>query len=206
MSDFKKINVTEMPGYNPYNWEDGATMPDGTIVLHPTSFSYNQPRNWKLRIHDGRTPGGESFADLGSIRFNDNVISHVTGNSILIAPGGESICYAYLPGNNRVTEDGHEFELRNQDSNGKLSIGVSTSVWTFEPTGITFPDESIQTTAWAGGRITTPPASSKGQGGDTVGDLSFDGSYFYYCTESWSDNNSDIWRRVSWNEADTWGD
>jgi len=57
--------------------------------------------------------------------------------------------------------------------------------WTFAgSTGsITFPDSTVQETAWAGGRVVAVPGSSTGAVGDQQGDLAFDGSYIYYCTQ-----------------------
>jgi hypothetical protein len=46
--------------------------------------------------------------------------------------------------------------------------------------------------------------SSKGADGDKIVDIAFDSSYFYYCSDDWSDGQADIWKRVSWNQEDTW--
>ena len=67
-----------------------------------------------------------------------------------------------------------------------LSTGAQKD-WLFESTGnMTFPDLTVQTTAWAGGRVVSAPASSIGAAGDKQGDLAFDGSYMYYCTQDFA--------------------
>ena len=48
---------------------------------------------------------------------------------------------------------------------------------------VTFPDNTVQTTAWAGGRVSTVPGASIGAAGDKQGDIAFNGSYIYYCTQ-----------------------
>lgn len=47
------------------------------------------------------------------------------------------------------------------------------------------------------------PITSKGQLGDEVGSVVFDGSYIYYCTSDYTDGLADIWKRVAWSN-DTW--
>lgn len=93
-----------------------------------------------------------------------------------------------------------------------LVINVLDSGWAFSPeiTGegtipakLTFPDNTQQTTAWAGGRVVSAPVSSQGASGDRAGDIAFDNGYFYYCTQDWIDDSSNIWKRVAWSN-DTW--
>lgn len=58
--------------------------------------------------------------------------------------------------------------------------------WSFSSSsngGLTFPDSTVQTTAWAGGRVVNVPTSSIGSLGDKQGDMAFNGSYIYYCTQ-----------------------
>ena len=47
------------------------------------------------------------------------------------------------------------------------------------------------------------PTTSKGQVGDEVGSVVFDGNYIYYCTADYTDGLADIWKRVAWS-GDTW--
>jgi hypothetical protein len=49
------------------------------------------------------------------------------------------------------------------------------------------------------------PTSSKGSQDDEEGSVAFDGEYIYYCIQSYSDGQADIWKRVAWSN-DTWGE
>jgi hypothetical protein len=49
------------------------------------------------------------------------------------------------------------------------------------------------------------PASSKGSQDDEEGSVAFDNEYIYYCIQSYSDGQADIWKRVAWSN-DTWGE
>ncbi len=106
------------------------------------------------------------------------------------------------------------------------STGTSNSKWAFSANGnITFPDNTVQTTAWdadsvdwaailsatiqtdglpVGTRFTQPiPTTSKGVSGDALGAVAFDSGYIYYCAASYTDGLVDIWKRVAWSN-DTW--
>jgi hypothetical protein len=86
------------------------------------------------------------------------------------------------------------------DTQGLLGQG-SDSI--FDENGnITFPDETVQTTAWAGGRVVATPLTSLGSEGDRAGDLSFDGNYFYYCRETYSATPT----TVSWSNVTEFND
>jgi len=89
------------------------------------------------------------------------------------------------------------------------SVGIQTSAdgatyytWGFDHNGhITFPNSTVQQTAWAGGRVVDVPGSSTGASGDLAGDIAFGTGYFYYCTANYS--GTDIWKRIQWS-GDTW--
>jgi hypothetical protein len=49
------------------------------------------------------------------------------------------------------------------------------------------------------------PTSSKGSQDDEEGSVAFDNEYIYYCIQSYSDGQTDIWKRVAWSN-DTWGE
>jgi hypothetical protein len=55
--------------------------------------------------------------------------------------------------------------------------------WTFNGSNgsVTFPDSTVQETAWAGGRVVTAPTASTGAVGDQQGDLAFSSTHIYYC-------------------------
>ena len=75
--------------------------------------------------------------------------------------------------------------------------------WNFSNTGnLVFPDATLQTTAWAGGRVVTQPTTSVGATGDKAGDISFSSSAIFYCTADYS--GSDIWVKTPWATTGSW--
>jgi hypothetical protein len=50
----------------------------------------------------------------------------------------------------------------------------------------------------------TPPATSKGASGDTVGKVAINASYIYYCTATYTDGLTDIWSRTPLAAVATW--
>lgn len=107
--------------------------------------------------------------------------------------------------------------LNLESVNGTVKIAAAiysnNSQWTFSPllTGegtvpakITFPDNTFQTTAWAGGRVVPAPSSSLGASGDKAEDIAFNSDYFYYCIADYTDGSSTIWKRVAWSIDDNW--
>lgn len=68
----------------------------------------------------------------------------------------------------------------------QTSANASAKTWTFNSDGdLTFPDSTVQSTAWAGGRVVTAPTHSTGASGNLVGDLAFSNGYIYYCTANY---------------------
>ena len=72
----------------------------------------------------------------------------------------------------------------------KVTINPTSSMLTLNGNsgtgGITFPDATVQTTAWAGGRVVAVPTASTGAAGNKQGDLAFNSSYIYYCTQNFT--------------------
>ena len=85
-----------------------------------------------------------------------------------------------------------------------FAIGIAApSTWEFGLYGgLTFPDATIQTTAWAGGSVVFAPNTSIGDSTDVEGRIAFDSTYFYYCTANYNGTDN-IWKRVAWS-MDTW--
>lgn len=52
-------------------------------------------------------------------------------------------------------------------------------------------------------RQVNPPVTSKGQPGDLMNDIAFDGGFVYYCVSNHIDGVADIWKRVAFS-VDTW--
>ena len=74
----------------------------------------------------------------------------------------------------------------------------ASSIWSFAGNDITFPDNTVQRTAWAGGRVTSIPSSSIGSSEDRAGDISFDDNYMYYCTNDYGGSITTLeWSNVS---------
>jgi hypothetical protein len=86
----------------------------------------------------------------------------------------------------------------------QAATSSSSAIWNFQSTGtVVFPDNTIQNTAWAGGRVVSIPTSSTGTVVDVVGDLAFDSTHLYYCTATFTDGQTNIWKRITWS-ADVW--
>jgi hypothetical protein len=69
--------------------------------------------------------------------------------------------------------------------------------------GVKFADDTVQKTAWTGGRVVNFPISSLGSAGDREGDIAFTSTHFYYCITDYGNGTNDIWKRVAWSN-DTW--
>lgn len=77
--------------------------------------------------------------------------------------------------------------------------------WTFESTGvITFPDTSVQRTAWGAGRVIDVPSSSKGINGHLATDMAFGPEGIYFCIASYTDGLDDIWVKTPWAVTTAW--
>ena len=99
---------------------------------------------------------------------------------------------------------------------GGIAYNNTTGVFTYTPTTklvngahelvvgstgvLTFPDASVQTTAFTGGVV---PATSAGVAGDKVGMIAANANYLYTCTADYTDGLSDIWSRTAVT-ASTW--
>lgn len=99
-----------------------------------------------------------------------------------------------LPNSSQIRVDEGNLEVGgmvnfNVEASGVVNIYTDTQgetpfQWQFDDNGtLIFPDTTVQATAWTGGRVVSVPASSIGAAGDKQGDLAFNGSYIYYCTQ-----------------------
>jgi hypothetical protein len=74
--------------------------------------------------------------------------------------------------------------------------------WYFGSDGnLTFPDATVQETAWAGGRVVTVPTHSTGAIGDLEGDLSFSNGHIYYCTADYGQVGHQVSVATAYNGA-----
>lgn len=112
----------------------------------------------------------------------------------------------YFPGlgNNRIGESEPGLVVSSSDAVVLQSNnGGESNEWFFNTNGnLTFPDSTVQTTAWAGGKVVAAPGTSVGVEGDVQGMIAFSNSYIYYCIANY-DGSTHIWKRVQWSN-DTW--
>jgi hypothetical protein len=141
-----------------------------------TGYNFqNNEYNWQFRFTDG---GSQIF-------FN----------------GAEDEEYGLITTEN---DDGTRILIVEGRDQVKLRVNDGGAEWILNSTGLIFPNSTIQTTAWAGGRVVAVPGASTGAAGDKAGDLAFDSQYIYYCTADYTDGIENIWKRVAWSN-DTWG-
>lgn len=126
------------------------------------SDTYNDVVIRTSTLGEGVTPHTWDFDNTGNLTFPDGT---ATTGSTVIAPG----VYDMQSIGNTVIQ---------------TSANAGAKTWNFGTNGsITFPDSTIQETAWSGGRVVSVPGISIGAAGDKQGDLAFNGSYIYYCTQ-----------------------
>jgi len=143
-----------------------------------TGYNFqNNEYNWQFRFTDGGSQiffNGAEEEDYG--RITPNLFD-------------EGVRGLTLEGENQI-------RLRVDNSGNELILNSDGE--------LIFSDNTIQTTAWAGGRVVAAPGASTGAAGDKAGDLAFDSQYIYYCTVDYTDGIENIWKRVAWSN-DTWG-
>lgn len=117
-----------------------------------------------------------------------------------------------LPNGGAIRVDGLNVEVGNLnnfniEAAGVVNIytltdGVTPFQWQFGDDGnLTFPDATIQETAWAGGRVVTVPTHSTGTSGDLEGDLAFSSGYIYYCTADYGQVGHQVSVATAYNGA-----
>jgi hypothetical protein len=123
--------------------------------------------------------------------------------SVDIVAGSEKIS---LLGNNKIEVPGivqttpeEDIVIRTRYAGASSPPGTAIYTnqdFTFGTNGtLTFPDNTIQTTAY---QKVSVPIHSYGATGDKVGMVAFDGDYIYYCKQNYVNNSTDIWVRVAW--------
>jgi len=144
-----------------------------------------------------------SYASLAS--FNGNTYMWVDNDGAYIAtnwnPSAKQWTFG-TAGNLTLPNDG----VISAGGSGGLTLGGNYDVkivsdytdnnrtWTFNGTdgSVTFPDTTVQTTAWSGGRVVSAPAGSEGAAGDQQGDIAFTNSHLYYCKEDFVVHTSSV--------------
>jgi len=214
MTTIRKINVSEIDGRS-LNDIDKSQHPQGQLALYE---EYDNGRNiWKLRLPEGGVisegivtenptieltpfnPEAESQKLVIKGGQDDNLHLHLTTGDL----AETSVILGTDEHNVRTYPDGTVI-ITTYDYGAETPEVKLFSFTPFDSGQIFFPDGTLQSTAWAGGRVKIfAPASSKGTEGDKERDIAFSNNYFYYCTADYTDGQADIWKRVAWSN-DTW--
>lgn len=115
-----------------------------------------------LSIGDGVTPGGIDISaqppSTGDIGFQGTWIRNTGTGAIYISPQ-DGQTGVYMPSDDNAA--GNAVEVFNTDASGLVRIAAYNKSWVFDNDGaITFPDSTIQTTAYTGGGVTEIIAGS----------------------------------------------
>ena len=136
-----------------------------------------------------------TIESLGAIKITSNSNSIILGTDGKLAiPNNiefpdftiQTTAYPGIPDfiSSGETAPGSAVVANPTNVNINFSDGIGTA-WSFGTTALTFPDNTLQSTAWTGGRVVVAPQSSTGSVGDLMGDLAVNSSYLYYCTENY---------------------
>ena len=123
----------------------------------PTPFVSFNANNWtqipfrpKMRAGTVENVGGGG-ADLGDLVIYDGAITTDGESSIYIAPNGEGYGYVTVPNDTSAVAGAATVIGNSRNGGGGVQIAAYNNTWTFGPDGdLTFPDGSIQTTAYTG--------------------------------------------------------
>jgi hypothetical protein len=115
MAKIRKINVSEIVGRNPYNQDDEAVMPSGTVVVYEKDN--NGVIEYVLRVHNGVTAGGVAISPgPGPVIFNgsDGIVPSNLNDGIAALFNNADV---YITGGNSV-----RFTGLDTDSGGSTSV------------------------------------------------------------------------------------
>jgi len=225
MTTIRRINVSQIDGNDANSTDTNEIRPFGETAFYlDTNGQSDVP---VLMMFDGIRTHRESKVLSPGVLFGSNKNRDVGGfdniklvpDSTLYAEGSDQylIVDPTIPNHIHLRaggiQDNSSAQLFIGGENSYLSVGsgsnpsiyisASNNVWQFNTDGsVTFPDASVQTTAWAGGKVVAAPTSSVGAAGDVQGMIAFSNSYIYYCTASY-DGSTHIWKRLQWS-PDTW--
>jgi hypothetical protein len=191
-------------GVNSNDWKFGT---DGKLTLPGSTFIDTSPNyihaSHGIGLHPSHNTGGTGpelyiYYDDGIVvqPFTNDYITPNNAAAPLVIRGSNlpntNDSIGKLPGDIYIT-GGRNVK---DETYGKVIVNSGiTSQWQFNSSGqLTFPDTTIQTTAY---QKVAVPAHSYGVTGDKVGMIAFDADYMYYCTANYVDNTTDIWKRTA---------
>lgn len=213
MTKIRKINVSQVEGTDANNTDANEVRPFGETAFYlDTNGDTNKLVLMMfdgVRIHQkskilspgvlyGSNADSGDGAGLDTVKLIPDATIHSNGSDQYLIVDPTFPNHIHLRAGGAIDNSSAELFLggelthvRVSDGNDTVTISTTqtgegniTRNWTFDNLGqITFPDSSVQTTAWKSRPV---PASSIGAAGDKQGDLAFDGSYMYYCTQDFA--------------------
>ena len=204
---------------------EGGTIVEGVVTDNPTIEL--MPSNYDVESQKLVIKGGVPPEELDNYHLHlttgdlteTSIFLGTDDHNVRTTTDGK-IQITTLGGNTNVWEFGTDGSLTFPNQSGKINPGVSDggglqieaeydfeikvtqfedepTIWSFAGNDITFPDNTIQTTAWGGGRIVSTPSTIIGQDGDRQGDMAFDAAYMYYCVANYGGTITSL----SWSNA-----
>jgi hypothetical protein len=186
------------------NWgfyQTNILFPDGTRQYTAVSDTLAQSAFNKANNALANTTG--LFEGSLTVTGTANVAeANIAGSLLMYSSFGTN----YVTSNNMIltvgaTGSGSSSKITfNPSGDGSLLFSLNGGYdWIFTNTGVSFPDDTTQTTAF---KFASVPSTSIGQSGDKSGTFSGNTNYLYYCTANY-DGSTNIWKRIQWS-ADTW--
>ena len=116
-----------------------------TLISSSRSWTFGGNGSLTLPTH-GVIKNSDGNNILGNMRFYGDTIINSANNGIVIAPGGMSTSYLYIPSNSESNTQPVVLGNYSNSSTSGVTIQANTSSWTFGADGtLTFPDGSKPT-------------------------------------------------------------
>jgi hypothetical protein len=209
MTRVRRINVSQIEGNESNDNDVNEIRPFGEMAVYisdingvqkPEVLLFDGTRtNIKSKILAPGTlygSGSDSGDELGldTIKLIPDASLHFNGGTfgndqyIIVDPTVPN--HIHLRAGGSIDNSNAALILGGENSNVEIQAGpnppvyvrANSNTWMFDVDGsLMFPDSTLQTTAWAGGRVVAAPTASVGAIGDQQGDLAFSSTYIYYC-------------------------
>jgi hypothetical protein len=190
---FDRANTANIIADSAYAWantinikvDSAFTKANAANVLAQDAFNTANNANTRTIINGL----GNSKLDFNTYGANSAYLTTTSDDSTALFMGAVSAeLYAYT------------------DVSIRANTGGTSKQWTFGEGGtLTFPDSTIQNTAYVRANsliiVSSAPANNKGAIGDTRGMIYLANDNFYYCTTAY-DGTTNIWSRIS--STDAW--